>query len=251
MNERVIFTEENHRYIGEKSKLRYESVSGLNKLILAPDIDWDSILSRKAAKMGITPEELQAQWDEKKLQGTLAGSSAHLREEELFYREPYYEWKGERYEVIKCHVEGDLKYQTIGLDAGKVYPECILSLVKDHIRLAGQSDALFVDKGGYVIIHDFKTDKELSFQGFKPWRGKEQCMKPPFDNIGDCNMHHYSQKLGTYMFMALQANPHLKAGKIILEHIPIERDDEGLPVWGADGTPTIKSRTEYEIDYKN
>lgn len=250
INERVIFTESGHQYRGEQTGLRYESVSGLNKLVLAPDIDWDAILIKKANKLGITPEELQAQWDEAKNCGTKAGTALHNAFEQLYYVEPYYEWRGKSYEVIKCHVEGDMKYQTVGLQAGRVYPECILSLTKDHIRLAGQADALFVDKKSYIHLTDIKTDREIAFNSFKPWKGRSQRMKPPFDYIEDANFLHYSFKMTCYCFMAVQANPSLKIGTITLEHTPVERDENKLPIWGADGIPIAKSRTEYEIDYK-
>lgn len=247
--ERVIFYEDGHKYLGEESGLRYESVSGVNKKILAPDIDWDGILHRKAERLGITPEELQTQWDKAKVEGTEAGTAVHNFYENKYYEQEYYCWWFDDYKVIRCETQGYKKFQRFGLEAGHVYPECILSLVKDHMRIAGQSDAIFVDSNNYIHITDIKTDKEISYKGFTPWRGKEQCMKPPFGHIGDCNFNHYTHKMSTYMFMALQANPELKAGTITLEYKPIERDESGLPVWGKDGLPIVKSHSEINVGY--
>lgn len=247
--ERVIFYEEGHKYVGEDSGARYESVSGLNKRILAPYVDWDGILVRKADKLGITPEELQKRWDKARDEGTRAGTAVHSLFEEEFYKGEYFSWWFEDYKVIRCETDGDKKFQRFGLESGHVYPECILSLVKDHVKLAGQADAIFVDEDNFIHILDYKTDKEITYKGFTPWRGKEQGMKPPFQKIGDCNYNHYTHKMSTYMFMALQSNPHLKPGTITLEHVPIERDKDGLPVWGDNGRPIIKSRANIDVVY--
>jgi hypothetical protein len=55
--------------------------------------------------------------------------------------------------------------------------------------------------------------------------------------------------MSCYMFFILQANPQLKPGKIILRHLPIEREDK-MPVL-TDGLPTVLSEQEIPISYED
>ena len=244
MSERVYFLDENHSYTGCESGLRYESVSGVTKKVLEPPIDWDAILVRKAKKLGISPEELQADWNEKKNEGTRAGTALHEREEQKLFESPFYFYQGDIYEVRGYETIGDKKLQTQNLEVGCLYPELILSLEKDHMRIAGQADRVFIDSDGYVHCYDHKSDKSIEYEGF---RG--QGFKAPFNDIQNCNYNTYAVKCSTYVYLTLAANPQLKPGTIFIEHIPIERDDSGLPVW-VDGMPVITGRWDIEIKYE-
>lgn len=244
MSEQVYFLEDNHSYFGVETGLRYESVSGVAKKIIEPVVDWDSILINKAAKLGITPEELQAEWDLKREEGTRAGTAIHAREEEALFKDPFYFMDGDIFEVVKYEMDGDRKLQIQNVKPGHVYPELILSIVKDHMRVAGQADLPLIDSSNYLILRDFKTDVSIEYEGF---RG--QGLRKPFQNIQNCNYSTYSIKMSTYAYLLTQAHPWIKVGKIVLDYVPIERDENRLPIWGEDGMPIIKYREEIEVDY--
>src|SRR5690606_23104105 len=99
-SERVYFIEETHSYYGCDSGLKYESVSGVAKKVLEPPVDWNTILIRKAEKLGIAPEELQADWDRKKLLGTQAGTAAHAAEEAKLFSNKFSLWNNDIFEVV-------------------------------------------------------------------------------------------------------------------------------------------------------
>lgn len=244
MSERVYFIDENHSYTGCVSGLRYESVSGVAKKVLEPPVDWDAILIRKAKKLGISPEELQSEWNLKREEGTRAGTAVHKVEEDKLFSTPFHFYRGDIYEVKGFEEHGDKKLQTQAIEVGCAYPELILSLEKGHMRIAGQTDLALVDSDGYVSITDTKTDKSIEYEGFR-----KQGFAEPFGDIQNCNYNMYCLKMGCYMYMVLKANPHLKYGSITLEHRPIERDESGLPVWGEDGLPIVKGMWEIPVDY--
>lgn len=60
----ISFNEENHKYTDSKNT-EYTSATTWIKQF-EPDIDWDVIKEKKAAKEGITVEELSKQWENKR-----------------------------------------------------------------------------------------------------------------------------------------------------------------------------------------
>lgn len=257
MREKIYFQEEGHLYFGCDTELQYESVSHVAKKILEPYINWQEILINKARKLGISPEELQAEWDKKKQMGTDVGTILHNGEEHKLFQQKIVIEKGlgsslsrcidTEYEVIKytSNWNKTKKYQIMNPTFGCCYPELILSLKKDNMRTGGQSDKIFIDKMGFCHVYDYKTDKTI-----EEYNRYGNFMKPPFNTIDNCNKNMYSMKMSAYMFMLLYNHKQFKPGVILLEHKKIKRDENLLPILDANGNPQELGIENHEIDYK-
>lgn len=246
MVERLSYKDIPHKYFGCDTGLEYEPVSTVYKCVL-PFVDWEDKLVKKAKRLGITPEELRAEWGRKKNLGTQAGSSVHLDKEKMYLSEFFVELGDELYSPVAYEVDPiipDTKYQIIDLKQGCMYPELITSLKKDHVRIGGTSDEVFISKDNYIHIRDTKTDRAIEYEGF---RG--QTLVGELSDLQDCNYTAYSLKCSMYMFFILKANPHLKPGTITLLHNPLERDEDGVPVF-YNGKPKILGEWEIPIDYQ-
>lgn len=257
MREKIYFKEEGHQYFGCDTELEYNSVSHTAKEILEPFVDWESILIKKAKKLGISPDELRAEWNNKKDKGTEVGTILHNGEEHLLFANPTTNWFGcgtsisrcidTEYKVVKYKSNWNKtkKYQITNLELGCCYPELILSLAKDKMLVGGQSDKIFIDKVGFAHVGDYKTDKVI--EEYNSWGN---ALKPPFNHLDSCNLNMYSMKMSAYMFMLLYNNPKFKPGIIVLEHIMIKRDADTIPILDVNGLPIEVGRKDYEIDYK-
>lgn len=79
-------------------------------------------------------------------------------------------------------------------------------------------------------------------------------MKPPVAHLGDCNLNHYNLQLSLYMYMILKQNPHLRPGKLTIEHVLFEKEGEnewGYPIYKTDkdGAPIVSAIVPYELPY--
>lgn len=244
--ERLKYQDIPHKYYSCESGLEYKPVSTVYKCAL-PEIDWEEKLQKKAKRLGIDPEDLRAQWNKKKDLGTKAGTCVHEDKEKMYLSEFFVELDGELYNPVAYEVDPvipDTKYQIMDLKQGCMYPELITSLKKDHVRIGGTSDEVFISKENYVHIRDTKTDRAIEYEGF---RG--QTLVGELSDLQDCNYTAYSLKCSMYMFFILKANPHLKPGTITLLHNPLERDEDGVPVF-YDGKPKILGEWEIPVDYQ-
>lgn len=241
--EQLYFIEESHSYHGVESGLQYTPVSTVAKCILPP-VDWEAIKVRKAKKMGITTQELQDDWTMRAKLGTEAGTAIHNQKEREILSSFFVDRYGELFEPVPYTVVGDKKYQIQELKPSKVYPELITSINRGRVRVGGTSDIVYITKDNYVHIEDWKTDHAIEYQGFR-----NQTLAEPLSHRQDCNFDIYSLKMGCYMFFILQANPHLKPGKITLRHLPIEREDK-IPVL-TNGLPTVLNEWEIPIKYED
>lgn len=240
--ERLVYNDIPHKYFGCDTGLEYTPVSSVFKKF-QKYTDWDSILNHKSRKLGITPAELQAEWDRKRDLGTRAGTLIHESKERESLSSFFVEWEDELFNPVPYPVDPvipDTKYQITELKPGNNYPELIVGVNRGKVRIGGTSDNVFITKDNYVKISDFKTDKVFEYEGF---RGK--TLAAPLEHIPDCNYYAYSLKCSMYMYFILQANPHLKPGSITLIHCPIERDEDGVPIFDGCGYP--KQLDEYHI----
>jgi hypothetical protein len=71
----ISFNEPDHKYTDSKGT-EYSSATGWIKQF-EPDTDWTEIKARKAAKEGITVDELTKQWDRKSNYATNLGTQVH------------------------------------------------------------------------------------------------------------------------------------------------------------------------------
>lgn len=240
--EQLYFLEDVHKYFGVDSCLEYKPVSTVAK-ILEPYTDWEAIKKYKARSLGISVEALEEDWSYRALMGTTAGTALHNRMERELLSEFIVEAYGTEFAPVQYPMDGEKKLQITELCRGYVYPELICSLHKDHVRIGGTSDIVYITDSGYVIIEDFKTDKAIEYEGYK---GK--MMAEPLQDLPCSNYFMYSVKMSLYMYFILSANPHLRPGDIIIRYVPIERED-GVPVL-YDGEPKVLQEEYIDVDYQ-
>lgn len=244
--EQLLYRDIPHKYFGVESGLEYTPVSTVFKKF-QQYTDWQAILERKAKRLGMTPEALQAEWDRKRDKGTEAGSILHEDKELESLSSFFVEWEGEMFNPVRYVMDDklpDTKYQTTELLPGNNYPELITSINRGGVRIGGTSDNVFITKNNYVLISDYKTDKVFEYEGFR-----NKTLAEPLTHIPDSNYYAYSLKCSMYMYFILQAHPELKPGSITLIHCPIERDSDGVPVLDASGKPIQIGEHFIPVDY--
>lgn len=67
----------------------------------------------------------------------------------------------------------------------------------EELGLAGTIDLKVINKDGTVSLYDWKTNKAIKSKPFN----KGQVGKPPLNDLGDCNLNHYSLQLSIYAYM--------------------------------------------------
>lgn len=185
----VEFFEEGHIY---KHKETGKELTSVSKLIhhYTPEFDPDgSILINCAAKKGVTPEELQKEWDKIRDDSCVRGSAFHNSAE-------HYLLTGE---ILKDEWEQQVKdvfsFETFD---GIIYPEQMVYSLEHNV--CGTSDIVNVKKNGKCLVRDYKTNKKLD--KFSIFGNK---FLPPISHLYDCNFTKYEIQLSTYAyFLELQ-----------------------------------------------
>lgn len=243
---KVFFEDKEHRYYNE-DRIPYISVSGLAKKLEVKK-DWDAIKKKYAKKKGLTVAEVQADWDRKKDLGTQAGTAYHFtREQQLLSGEVIYQ--DIACEKRPCSLRDGIKEsQDIKkLQDNTVYPELI---IYDHeYRIAGQSDKVFV-VNGEISVEDYKTDKAIERKAFSSEWTEPEKLIGPCCHLENCNYNMYSLKMSMYMYMLWKQNKHLKVGKLILEHVQLQRDEDGIPILDENGQPIVLKIERMEVPYR-
>jgi hypothetical protein len=132
-----------------------------------------------------------------------------------------------------------------------LYPEFLVYL--PSIKLCGQIDLIEV-VNGYINIIDYKTCKEIKTKSIKDWKGNSQKMLHPLSNLDDVKFNHISLQLSLYMYMLMKHNPLLKRGKLTIQHVIFEeeenKDEYGFPLIKHDlNGPIIKEIKYIECPY--
>jgi len=242
---KIIFKERTHQYFNEENK-QYISVSALIKR-LEPKKDWDEIKRKYAKKNGMTVPEVTAKWERARILGSGAGTIYHAdRERELLEAESI-EYDGVNCAKQFCLMEQGNKVSIPieKLNDNTIYPELI---IYDHkYRICGQSDKVIVANKRIHIL-DYKTDKSIETKAFSSDWVKPEHLLEPVSHLENCNFNIYSLKMSTYMFMLWKQNKGYKVGDLILEHVPLIRDEEGIPIL-KDGKPLTEKTRIIKVPY--
>lgn len=159
-------------------------------------------------------KEVLDSWDKTKNTACERGTKIHLEKELSFYDKgvqpvPYLKLGGS----FKC----ERNYTELDLEKG-IYPEYLVSLDVDGLKIAGQID-LFIKDGTDIYILDFKTNKKLDEKSyFDPKKRSFQMMKYPLTSVMDCNMQHYTMQLSTYAYLLQQINPEFNVKQLMIIH---------------------------------
>lgn len=239
MSELIIYRDIPHTYHGVDTGVEYLPVSSVFKMF-QKKTDWDSILKAISKRDGIPIEDIQAEWDRKRISGTEAGTLVHLKREHSLLDSFVIELNGEEYFPVRYKTEGDKKFQIKELSAGACYPELIVS--HPYLNIAGTSDEVYITKDWVVHIQDTKTDKSIEYEGYKG-----ATLINGLEHRPDCNYSAYAIKCSMYMYLLTTTYPTLTPGTIRLRHTPIERDETGCAVVSDDVVEL--SETYIDIDY--
>ena len=100
----------------------------------------------------------------------------------------------------------------------------------------------------YIKTHN--TDAEIKFKAFSSQWVKPQKLLGPLAHLDDCNANIYSIKMSLYMYLLWRANRGtLRTGDIMIEHVHLERDEDGLPIL-EDGKPIVKKIEQIQLPYR-
>lgn len=252
----VKFKEQGHKYYTLDDK-ELISVSGLMHKF-EPRVNWKEKAKKKSKDLlkyeGVvmTPEEVEAMWENARVKGTEAGTIVHkIKENELLAK------KG-MVRIEESPFDADFKYALPinDLEDNTVYPELMIYDLEHGI--CGQSDEVEI-KNGVIEVRDHKTDKEIKTRGYSTrWEPAPTYLKP-LGHLEVCNFNTYSLKMSLYMYLIWKANRgKYKPGRILLNWCPIERDSDGIPIlYDAQGnivekggTPNIIEEVIIEVPYR-
>jgi ATP-dependent exoDNAse (exonuclease V) beta subunit len=178
------FDKEIRRYTYNNKPLL--SVSNFIKS-LHKEFDSDYWSKVKAEQLGITQEEILAQWDAKAKRSTEIGNFVH-------------KWIENYYNKIWTELPVDLEIidrinsfnQVFGKHLHKLTPICFEKRVfSEKYGIVGIIDSIFLYKDKPIIV-DFKTNATISTEN------RFQKMFAPFDSYDDCNFIHYSIQVSLY-----------------------------------------------------
>lgn len=249
---KVKFIDSSHTYWDENGK-ELISVSKFYKKF-EPFVDWDTIAEKYAKKLNkkdgtsLSGEDVRKMWKEKAEKSTMVGTLLHsIKEQELIDSQDimFYDTKCS---LQTCDFSDGVKFSIPinDLRDNTVYPELMIYDFENGI--CGQSD-LVVITNGMINIRDFKTDKEISFKGFSTEWTSARKLKEPISHLDDCNGNQYSLKMSMYMYMLWKQNKaKFKTGEIVIDHVKLERDEEGVPIL-KDGKPVVLSITPIKVPY--
>lgn len=214
------FFEEPHKYILHKEDGNDISLPSVSSIVskFEQKADWETIRKNKAQKLGISDDVLKRQWRESNLLSTSNGSKTHLfgencmklwiwGEDSLDDEISHYQYEdgflvpyGNKEKAITAFYEDILNNDDIYpiMPEAKIYTwnNDVLNL-KDNY--CGTFDMLFAKRWEDGIIRpfllDWKTNQSLS-NNFA--RNTHKMMLPPFDDMVDEALGHYTLQLSLY-----------------------------------------------------
>ena len=249
---KVKFIEDTHQYLTEDGR-ELISVSAFTERF-KPKVDWKAVAKKVAAKKTregepTTAEDILKKWEDKRDLSAKIGTILHsIKEEELlqqenpiFYNTPC--------SIKNCSYTGTDKWSIPinKLENNTAYPE--LMIYDFEYMICGQSDKVIV-ANNKINIWDYKTDAEIKYKAFSSQWVKPQKLLGPLGHLDDCNANIYSIKMSLYMYLLWKANRGtLRTGDIIIEHVHLERDEDGLPIL-KDEKPIVKKIEQIQLPYR-
>jgi hypothetical protein len=199
---------------------------------------------------GMEPKKILSLWEKERNRSVDVGHRFHSKMESKAIKLGSKKHRGKVIRVTPTpFINGVKTAQGQVLEDG-VYPEHIV--FNERIGVCGQTDLVFV-VDGYVDISDYKTNKEMVFNSYKPTFGSPKMMLNPVDNLEDCNFYHYALQLSIYLKLILMKNTALKPGKLTLIHVLFElegQDPYGFPIIKTEnGIEVVKEIVHYEVPF--
>lgn len=182
----ISFDETNHTYTVEGNPL--QSVTNIVENCF-PKFDAQLHAKTTAAKMGITPEEVIAMWEQKGKESRELGTATHQKIEKYYQGEKPYE--DDAFKLFKVFAE-----------KVKLEPYRTEWAVYDtDYNIAGTID--FVDyQDGKYTIYDWKRSDKIIANGMpvKVSKYQEKGLYP-LEHLENCAYYHYALQLSLYKFI--------------------------------------------------
>lgn len=208
------FDPERHRYTYEGRTMK-----GCTSLVkdFAEPFDHAYWLSVKAKERGITPEDLEKEWDDKRDRAGLLGTMVHDAIERFYRtgsREALEDGEADsRFRAFLRLWESRLKV---------LYPISVESRVHDtDYDLAGTFDGLFLH-GESVVMGDWKTNKKFTTDKDKHYR----MLRYPFEDLRENTLNTYSIQVSIYRHILWKWN--IDTEYAFICHIPLDGEDAAL-----------------------
>lgn len=192
----ILFEEKTHRYssiINENEIIYTSGTTFINKFF--PKFDpTGEILIKTAKKRGISPNILQKEWDDKRINSCIFGTKIHETCEDIFLNQkirnkPINDREKFSMEVAKKVAKRVLERSDI-LGVEKI-------VFDEELKIAGTMDGLVkAKKDGKIWIIDWKTNERIITENTYNKFGF-----PPIEHIPDINYEHYSLQLNLYEYI--------------------------------------------------
>ncbi len=198
------------------------------------------------------PEEIKEIWKKTNLDAVNLGNWYHNEREKLICGTDFIEREGEDCKIVRPIIKDAVKYAPDQkLENNHIYPEHFVYLKSAGI--CGQSDLVEVRKGK-VYITDYKTNKNLTTEGYRNWQGMVKRLLYPCSHMEDCKLSIYNIQLSLYMYIILKHNPQLKPGRMTINHIifkELSKDKYGNSIYDRDSNnePIVEDVVEYDLPY--
>lgn len=206
--------EPEHKYILKSDPdLNFTSVTSITSKYFSP-FDKDAIAKKLVETnmkyVGMTTDELIAQWDEARDFGNLVHSNI-----ESYINNKNYKDISEVRHAIKWMN----KFKN--LSEFVFYPEVII--YSEELGIAGSIDVLAKDtKNDTYIIIDWKTSKSISKSSF----GGRMGIHPITSHLMDCKYVHYSMQLSLYRYL-IEEFYGIKVSNLLIAHL---KNNECKPI---------------------
>jgi ATP-dependent exoDNAse (exonuclease V) beta subunit len=217
------FDEPHEYYIGEQKLISGTAFVGKFK----EKFDSKGQSVKSAKKLGVSVEEVLADWDFKGDFSRTKGTLLHNYGENYWQNKVFpidYKTYDERFGegLMKERLEECIRmFKNFYNDAKESLIPIAMELVvgDSELGIGGMVDALFWNqKMGELQIWDYKTNKEIA--EFSKYRKR---LLPPINFLHDCELETYSIQLNLYKYI-IERNTNLKIGRCYLVHIHEEQE---------------------------
>lgn len=231
------FYDDNHTYFeGER---QYTSVSKVIHELQRPK-DWKAIAKKYAKDRNLTVEEVETKWKEKNTKAIDRGKKYHF-EQQMLKNSASMILIGEQECAVKFnHFPISLSDQPNLLPERPFVdqPDCKLEnntlyteymVWDEETGICGTADEVYVINDT-INIDDHKTNESIDKEGFYNAKTGREKLRQPVGHLDDCNWTHYCIQTSLYMYMLWKRNKHLKIGKITLNHVIFDEQDNPIRV---------------------
>lgn len=219
INKQVEYNHEEHRYfLGTKL---YRSATQIVEQFIEP-FDTKERSEYMTYRYGQTPEYWVKKWYDHNQESLRRGNRKHDYEEQFLYNRGFTSVSEKTFPVfnLKQWYSSTIRYDKL---PDGTYPE--LKLWRHDWKIAGRADKPTletINRSRYAHIEDYKTNREISMEGFNG-----RTLKYNLFHLPDCEFTHYSLQLSLYQYMFEYFG--FKPGLRRIIHFPHPIEELGTP----------------------